>query len=536
MKGTLTQDICDINKIIDVNDLTEVTNPVIIDHSRYPTDDGLLSFEIFGRSQSERKNNWSYINLKEYFIHPMLYKILLSLEKSAISHIVAGIGKYYVNAQGILTEDKEDDPKIEGGTGIKFLFDNYDKIKFRKTKSAIRDRRIKLMKSISRDELFVDKWLVIPAFYRDMNFGETESKDSVHEITEMYADLLRMVQFISAESRMGLDIITNSTRFKIQKMLVSMYNFATGDTIAKKDGKFRQTVLGKSVDYGARLVISAPPFHLVEMGDMPINMTTTGVPLATVCSIFYPYVFKYVREFFDSNLANGKFPVTNSTTGEIEHIKIKDYDKQISNDYIKKNIKSFVNSYHDRLRPISIELEDNTRMSLRFTGRYDTTGKGETTKVSNRPMTWTDLLFISATEAIRDKLVLITRYPLEDYFGIFPSKIHLLSTRKTMPAYMSGKFYPYYPDLEADMTPQFASTYFVDTLQMSNLFLKGLGADYDGDQVSVRGIFSQEANAELLKIIYRKSNIINISGVNMRKTERESIQAFYNLTKARATL
>lgn len=535
MKSTLTQDICDINKIVKVNSLKEVTNPVLIDHSRYPTDDGLLSFEIFGRSQYERKLNFAYIDLKEYFIHPYLYKVLLSLEKSAISHITSGIGKYYIDSKGYLKEDTTDDPNIKGGTGLKFLYDNFEKIKYRKTKSDIREKRIKLMQSVTRDELFVNKWLVIPAFYRDMNFGDTESKDSVHEITEMYANLIRMIQFIKAETNMGLDIITNSTRYKIQRLLVEIYNFATDGNISKKKGKFRQTVLGKSIDYGARLVISAPQFHLTEMDDMPIDMVTTGVPLATICSIFFPFVFKYVREFFDNNFAVGRFPVKDLKSGKTEFLKIKDYDKQVSNDYIKKNIKSFVNSYHDRLRPLKLTLEDDTSITFQFTGRYDTSkdNSGQTKNVSDRPMTWTDILYVAAMEAIKNKMIIITRYPLEDYFGIFPSKIHILSTRKTIPAYLSDKFYPYYPDIKPDMTPEFASTYYIDTLQMSNLYLKGLGGDYDGDQVSVRGIFTQEANEELRKILYKKSNIINISGQNMRKTERESIQAFFNLTKAR---
>lgn len=49
--------------------------------------------------------------------------------------------------------------------------------------------------------------------------------------------------------------------------------------------------------------------------------------------------------------------------------------------------------------------------------------------------------------------------------------------------------------------------------------------------VSIRGIFTQEANEELKKKIIDKTNILNIAGRNIRTTEREAVQALYNLTK-----
>ncbi len=49
--------------------------------------------------------------------------------------------------------------------------------------------------------------------------------------------------------------------------------------------------------------------------------------------------------------------------------------------------------------------------------------------------------------------------------------------------------------------------------------------------VSIRGIFTQEANKELKEKITDKTNILNIAGQNIRSTEREAVQALYNLTK-----
>ena len=55
--------------------------------------------------------------------------------------------------------------------------------------------------------------------------------------------------------------------------------------------------------------------------------------------------------------------------------------------------------------------------------------------------------------------------------------------------------------------------------------------DYDGDQTTVKIVFTQEANEECKKAMNSKSYFINASGQNIRKVENEAIQTFYTLTK-----
>lgn len=50
-------------------------------------------------------------------------------------------------------------------------------------------------------------------------------------------------------------------------------------------------------------------------------------------------------------------------------------------------------------------------------------------------------------------------------------------------------------------------------------------------QVSVKGIFTQEANVEAMEIIKSKQHILNISGGNMRTSSNEAIQTLYALTR-----
>ena len=65
---------------------------------------------------------------------------------------------------------------------------------------------------------------------------------------------------------------------------------------------------------------------------------------------------------------------------------------------------------------------------------------------------------------------------------------------------------------------------FVEVLQMSNVYLKAIGGDYDGDQVTVKSVFSQEANEEAEKKMKAISNILSVNGNNVRKTTNEAVQ------------
>lgn len=58
-----------------------------------------------------------------------------------------------------------------------------------------------------------------------------------------------------------------------------------------------------------------------------------------------------------------------------------------------------------------------------------------------------------------------------------------------------------------------------------------MGQVYDGDQVTIKGVYSQEACAEAERIMKSKAHILNIYGQNMRKTTNEGIQTIYTLTK-----
>ena len=92
-------DLMDMRKVIIVNGLKPVSNPILFESGNVPTPDGLLSLEIFGTTSRERKDNFAFIELNDYFIHPFAYKLLIRLDKRMES-IVKGTKRFIINEEG----------------------------------------------------------------------------------------------------------------------------------------------------------------------------------------------------------------------------------------------------------------------------------------------------------------------------------------------------------------------------------------------------------------------------------------------------
>lgn len=53
----------------------------------------------------------------------------------------------------------------------------------------------------------------------------------------------------------------------------------------------------------------------------------------------------------------------------------------------------------------------------------------------------------------------------------------------------------------------------------------------DGDQCTVKGIFSEEANKEAIDIINSRKHLLGLDGKGVRESDKEAIQAMYSLTR-----
>ena len=118
----LKVDLIDPEKLIKVNDLQEVTNPVFFVRNGIPTSDGLLSNEIFGITKYDRANTFAYIDLYEAFLNPLIYKMWCKLD-SNLKACIHGTKTFTINAKGELEEDPN------GANGVSFIKKNIDKLK-----------------------------------------------------------------------------------------------------------------------------------------------------------------------------------------------------------------------------------------------------------------------------------------------------------------------------------------------------------------------------------------------------------------------
>lgn len=53
----------------------------------------------------------------------------------------------------------------------------------------------------------------------------------------------------------------------------------------------------------------------------------------------------------------------------------------------------------------------------------------------------------------------------------------------------------------------------------------------DGDQTTVKAVFSNEANKELGEYLNSKPHYIAVNGINTRVSTNETVQVIYSLTK-----
>lgn len=480
--------LANFDQIVKVNGLKPITDPMMFDMGNVPTTNGLFSTEIFGVTSKERKETFAYIDLKGKYLNPKVYITLKRLNRN-FENVIYSSKKYSIK-KGELVEDPDN-----GGTGLKWLYDNWDSIKFAKNDSSQRGERIDLLENYTKDILFTDKFLVIPAFYRDVNLSGGERNPRVPEINDLYAKILRQVKIV--EDANNMDFIVASVAGKVQELLVAIYDMIK-EKIQGKSGYLRKFALAKSVDYASRVVITANPYNAKCEADQDVNFFSTGVPLSHVCSTFTPFMIFYVNRWFKNNVENqaNQYRTVNDK-GEYVFVKLDNPVAYFNNEFIEKHLEKFVKNTYTRFDRIEVPIKQTERDKygikgpryLKFNGRksvphedINTIEKEENSNI-NRDITWTDIFYQAAIDVVADKHIWVTRYPMLDYFGAYPSRITVISTRETTPMMIGGKMYPKYPVVDPDISKSDLDSTFRDTVTLSPLYLKGLGGDHDGETI-----------------------------------------------------
>lgn len=532
LKDQIRQDnlqvsLLDVDDFVKKNNLVEITNPVIFDTSSNPTNDGLLSNTIFGITKESRASTFAYISLKKKFLQPLIYRIWGKVD-SKIKSVIHGIGTYSIDKSGNIVED----PK--GDNGIDFLRKNLDKIKFRETDSIKRERYIKFLNA-NRKNFFTDKLIVIPPFFRDIKVDG--GKISVGDINKLYINIMVSASAIGDSEDYGFSI-SKSVEGRLQEGLIEIYKwFGTGTDsnpnggLPGKFGVIRRANLSKTTDYATRLVMSAPKLDVETMGELRADFDYSVLPMTSAAANFFPFVIFHMRRFFENEfIGDTKYPILDKN-GTIIYGEIEDYQIQFSDEVLKKELDRFIHGYSDRFRAVKVLCRVKGKqeyLDLKWKGFY----KEPDAKVlqKERPLTWCDVIYMACEEAIKDRMILITRYPIDTFYNEFATKIRLSSTIETEEAVFDDVVYTHYPKIRKEDIGTDTSNKFIDTMNICNGYLDSIGGDYDGDMVTIKGVYTDEANAELKKQLATNIHFINLGGNPVISTSKESIQAIYAMT------
>ena len=519
-----------MDEFIDINKLKEVTSPVLFQRGDVPHPGGLVSNEIFGITINSRKNTFAYIDLGGHFFHPLVYKAIRRIFRN-VDRIVSGTSYYSINKDGKLVPDEN------GETGIEFLYENWNKIKWEYSAdtNGMRNERIDMITKNKKDIVFMKYLLVIPPFYRDIKTGSGTAETG--DLNKYYASAIRLSNMIKDRNMFGFQF--HATNYEIQNILVNIYDYFKGK-LEKKNGMIRKYLMGKNVDYCTRSVITAPTFHANRQSDAMIDFKHSGIPIAQICALAYPFVLQWVKQFFERNVFDNKYALRyyNLETREVEEVKqLKNPESIYNEKYFERMINTYRRDPGSRFNKFPLQVEGSNKPKyLLFMGKvFDPSTKRETGSIINRPMTWTDLLYMACDEVTKDKHCMITRYPLTSEYNIFITKIRVLSTTETMPVMINNKLYKWYPIVDFSVNEHKIASKFIDSVQFSTSYLKGIGGDYDGDQTTLKILFTKEANNEITKYIDSKVFYIDSNYRTNRICEKECVQSAYVLTKEETT-
>ena len=531
-------EVMDVDKFVKNNNCKAITNPTFFGTNGQPTSDGLLSNDIFGLTQKDRSGIYAYIDLGDYFLDPSCYKTLIRLDRK-FSNIAKGMGSYSIDDKGELIEDSEN-----GHTGLKWLRQNFGKLKFKTTESNVRDVRIKyIAHNFEKGRLFINKYIVIPPYYRDVN---TSGKyTGVGQINTFYVNLIVAANALKENNDYGLSM-SDMTCGRIQETLRAIYDWFCGNNnpmitdkgtgLSRKSGLIRTSVMSYTSDYSSRLVLSAPELKVESVNDLMVNLDKSAAPLAAVVADFYPFMMYHMRKFFESEFLNSSsYEAIDLKTGELIDIELEDPMIAFNDTELDKQLRNFIHSYDTRIVPVKLPVTNSNEL-------YFMTFKGErwlepkdaiegVEPVFIRPLTWVDVIYIAAKKSTEGKKMSFTRFPYDSYFNTIYTGIEVSSTKETEPLYVNKEYYPFYPKIRNEDIMAPSGQKFVDVMRISNLYLKGMKGDYDGDTGIMKGSFFKETNEELAGFVDSKANYIDVGCENIRVSSNEAVQAQYNFTK-----
>ncbi len=523
-------DIMDVDKFTKVNALPEIKSNLYFTDTGNPDEEGLFSYTLFGNPGSpERKQRMGFIALDGPYLHPQVYNTLIRLDRNMAKIISGSLYVIYDEKTKSFIEADENDPAASSGIGT--IFDNWDRLFFKKSSSVKREARLDLLELVQKHEAFITKQIIIPAFFRDMAAG----KNRIPEINGMYKKLFNQVSVLQSVGRASFTY--NLSRAAVQNSLNEIYNYFL-DLLKLKSGFLHASVMSKSVDYGVRTLITAPTFNANTWKEMPADYEHVAVPLTQCLTEFTISVEAWIESWVTSIVQSR----TNMYVYDSEQKKvvIRELDPHWKDDFradiIEKKIYEFVMTPEMRFYPVTIKFEDGIYRPFAFINN-NTDVIFESGQINSeiydkiRYYTWTDVFYLAAMAVVSEKATHITRYPVTSQHSQYFANVRVRSTWKTIPMLIGKTEYPQYPVIDLSLPANKIEALFIDSLEVFPPYLKPLGGDFDGDQISNRGLYSYEANKWVDEYVGSVANAIGINGGSVRNSGDVGSHTLYNLLR-----
>lgn len=513
----------DIDELVKINKLQEVTSPVIFERGGAPHPNGLLSTVIFGNGVKERRVTHAYIDLVAHFFTASAFIAMKTLFRK-VDRVIGGM-EYVKLVDGKITICSAEDPDAE--TGISFFYDHWEKIKWERSEDASskRNELIDFLTLHKKSEIFHSKLLVLPVFYRDIQTESSSSTVSNDELNDFYCQIIRFVSMIRTEDMFSITFY--STYLKIQNLILDIYNYFKLK-LEKKNGLIRRYLLGKNTAFAVRSVITGATYHAEYAKDMIAKIDQIPVPLAQCVAELYPFIIKWLRDFFEDRVVN-RMVIRRSEDGK--NFNLKNSSLRFNDKFYEQMCKRYIKDPSSRFDILYAETEDNKLHPLILSGRKIDQSNNSENPQFNRALTYTDVLYMAAYEAVNGKHVLSTRYPVLDHTGTYPARVFVLSTIKTMPILINGTVYNHYPVVEPDTKKSDIAALFCDSMMIAPSMLPRMDGDFDGDQITGKMPWSQEANEECSELLNNKRFLLNVSSNLTAGLESEAVQTLFVMSK-----
>lgn len=255
--------ILNIDKFIQKNNCKEVKNAKVNPKGFDP--ESLWSESIFGPVGSRtRRTQFGYIQLRSNIIHPIIFDMLKVCSEQT-SRIINKKTTYIVSNK-VYVEDPS------GETGISFLIKTLDDIDLQLMAKKEKLDSASFIES-NKKQILIDKFIVIPASYRDIDLSKKDAMQMQSEVNVIYKDILYINNQLSGDLYLD-EILIEKLQYNLNK-LITWFQYQ----LKGKKGVLRGNMLKKRMDYTSRLVC-------VTNQEIPLGYI--GIPWHTTLAIFEP--------------------------------------------------------------------------------------------------------------------------------------------------------------------------------------------------------------------------------------------------------